>query len=56
MSSAKSAPQLSRMPKKQGEFQLELDDDETQAPEMPSLIQHDLDEILNQPIELPKTR
>ena len=56
MSSVKSAPQLSLMTKKHGEFQLELDDDDTQAPEMPSLIQHDLDEILNQPIELPKTR
>ena len=55
MSSVKSAPQLSRLSKR-GEFQLELDDDDTMAPEMPKLIQHDLDEILNEPIALPKTR
>lgn len=56
MSHVKSAPQLSRLNKKHAEFQLELEDDDEAAPEMPNLIQHDLDEILNEPIELPKTR
>ncbi len=56
MNTVKSAPQLSRLTKKQGEFHLDLDDDEEQAPEVPNLIQHDLEEILNETVELPKTR
>ena len=50
----KSAPP-SRL-KKYAEFQLDLDDDEPPAPEVPQLIEHDLDDILNVQIELPKTR
>lgn len=55
MNTVRSAPQLAPSRKKQGEFYLELDEDEEQEIEMPELIQHDgLEELLNTDVELPK--